>query len=963
MPQTRAACRATRSSRSRVTYRSQDSWGWRMGLVEREDEMRYTERLLESCAQGKGAIVVVSGPVATGKSAFLHLVTERAAELGWVVLDAAGAEVERSLPMGVVSQLFHGAPLPLDLMDELVRLLDEAASYALLSDSESREAQRERARVMHTLCRTLLAIAETSPLLVAVDDLHHADPASLQLLLSLARRCRGARVMLMLSESTNLRRFHPAFHSDFIGKPHSHLVKLGPLSQAGVAALLAERLDADAAGELAPRLHQISGGNPLLAGALVEEWAAAARGGRPPAPDEAPVDGEYARAVLSCLHRGEPHIRAVAEGLAVIGESHAPEWMGRLLRLDPPAVRDGLLALAAAGLLFDGGFRHPEARSAVVNDIDPARRADLHWRAARLLRDDGAPSVAVARQLVRAGQLHEPWTVEVLCEAAEEAQLNDEVDLAVQAYEAALRACRTEAETFRITAQLAQVEWRLDPAIAARHVGSLVAGLDTLSVGDRHVDWMVRFLLWNGRVAEAVSILERLGGDIECGREATSHSANRRLTTIWRTHSHPPLLDRIRPNPRVVSPPAIAGTPVGPQLQGAGSLAVVFTDGCSEEAVAGAEAVLQNSPLSDSSLARIVPALLALVYADRVDKAAPWCDQLLRESVDRGAPTWQAEFANIRSEISFRQGDLVAAEREARMAMERISMRSWGTAVGAPLAGLVLALTAMGRTDEAAEQLKHPVPEAAFQTVFGLRYLYARGCHLLATGLLPAALDDFLACGQLMREWEVDLPGFVDWRVGAATAGARMGQREDARRLLAEHQQRPAGRQSRSRAMLLVAQAELSDANRRATPLREAIDIFQGCGDRYGQAHALIELGENQREIGEHSRSRVTASMALRVAEECQAGPLVARALALNAGREKGEAWEGPHSLAGGEPLLSEAERRVVALVVVGHSNREIAEKLYVTMSTVEQHLTRIYRKLNIRSRSELPTALQDRAL
>jgi DNA-binding CsgD family transcriptional regulator len=937
-----------------------------MGLVEREDEEHYTERLLTGCAEGKGAIVVVSGPVATGKSALLHVVTERAADLGWVVLEAAGAEAERSLPMGVVSQLFHGAPLPVEVMDELVRLLDEAASYALLSDSESREAQRERARVTHSLCRMLLGLSEDSPLLIAVDDLHHADPASLQLLLSLARRSRNARLLMMLSEPTHLRRFHPAFHSDFVGKPHSHLMKLGPLSAAGVQTMLAAQLADDTAARLAPRLRRISGGNPLLVRALLEDWQSAARDATLPAAADFPVDGEYARAILACLHRGEAHVRDVAQGLAVLGDTHTPEWMGRLLRLEPAVVRHGTLALTAAGLLSEGTFRHPAARTAVLNEIDAARRCDLHWRAARLLRDDGANSVVIARQLIQAGQLHEPWTLDVLRAAAEEAQLTDQVDVAVQAYESALLACRTDAERFQTTLQLAQVEWRLDPSIAARHLASLVAGLNTLTIGDRYVDWIVRYLLWNGRIAEAVDILERLGGNTAEAAELTSPgAANRRLTTIWRNHSHPPLLDRIRPNFRVVSPRAIAGTPVGPQLQGAGSLAVVFTHGSTDEAVSGAEAVLQSSPLSDSSLARIVPALLALVYADRVDKAAPWCDRLLQEAVERRAPTWQAEFANIRSEISYRQGNLGAAEREARMAMSRIPPRSWGTAVGAPLAGSILALTAMGRTEQAAEQLKHPVPEAAFQTVFGLRYLHARGVYLLATGLLPAALDDFLACGQLMQEWEVDLPGFVPWRLGAVMAASGMGQREDARRLLAEQMDRPGGDQPRTRALRLTAQAMLTDARQRAALLREAIDIFQSCGDRLSQARALIELGENQREIGEHSRSRITASMALRVAEECHAEPLIERALALNsAGKDKAaDPWDSGHVYAGSDTLLSEAERRVVALAVVGHSNREIAEKLYVTMSTVEQHLTRIYRKLNIKSRSELPTALQDHTL
>ena len=55
---------------------------------------------------------------------------------------------------------------------------------------------------------------------------------------------------------------------------------------------------------------------------------------------------------------------------------------------------------------------------------------------------------------------------------------------------------------------------------------------------------------------------------------------------------------------------------------------------------------------------------------------------------------------------------------------------------------------------------------------------------------------------------------------------------------------------------------------------------------------------------------------------------------------------------------LSDAEQRVATLAALGHTNREIGKKLYITVSTVEQHLTRVYRKLNVRRRTELSLGL-----
>jgi DNA-binding NarL/FixJ family response regulator len=59
-----------------------------------------------------------------------------------------------------------------------------------------------------------------------------------------------------------------------------------------------------------------------------------------------------------------------------------------------------------------------------------------------------------------------------------------------------------------------------------------------------------------------------------------------------------------------------------------------------------------------------------------------------------------------------------------------------------------------------------------------------------------------------------------------------------------------------------------------------------------------------------------------------------------------------------GPNILSEAEWRVAELASSGHTNREIATKLYITVSTVEQHLTRVYRKLEVRNRKDLPASL-----
>ncbi|MBP5941428.1 helix-turn-helix transcriptional regulator [Streptomyces sp. LBUM 1476] len=63
--------------------------------------------------------------------------------------------------------------------------------------------------------------------------------------------------------------------------------------------------------------------------------------------------------------------------------------------------------------------------------------------------------------------------------------------------------------------------------------------------------------------------------------------------------------------------------------------------------------------------------------------------------------------------------------------------------------------------------------------------------------------------------------------------------------------------------------------------------------------------------------------------------------------------WEEPEGILGADGL-SAAERRVAWLAGIGHSNREMADRLCVTVSTVEQHLTKIYRKLGLKQRADL---------
>ncbi|MFI9274304.1 ATP-binding protein [Kitasatospora sp. NPDC052896] len=928
-------------------------------LVERENELAALGGLLRASMAGRCRVALVSGVVGSGKTELLHTFAESAMEQGAVLLTALASAATQSVSMGVLGQLFQPAQKPPagieSVFSLLATVLAGAASDALPAPAGFRlEGDGlASASVLDSLCAGLARVAATHPVVIGVDDVQYADVASLDCLLYLMRRLRYARVLFVLNESEHEQHRNPLFRVELLRQPGFRRIRLGPLSVAGVERMLALELGADRVGARGARYHAVSGGNPLLVRALLDDgqMAGAVSGGEPP--DGAPEVGDaFGQAVLACLHRGNPAMLAVARALAVLDTPSSPEMVERLLDLDPQMTAQVIDDLEIAGFIAGGGFRHPGARAAVLGDLSAERRATLHLAAARLLHAMQGPATGVARHLIAAGQAADPWAPEVLRVAAGQALRDDQAELAIEFLELAEQTAGGVEERLATAMLLVQAEWRVDPARSARHLTSLGAALRDGRLSGRQAAVLVRSMLWHGRLDDAVEALALLGREAEQSQEIASEL---RTLTQWLRASYPELLDRL------------AASPTGGrertslssfQSRAAGLLSAVLTGGGDESTVSGAEQILQAAVLDDTTLESIEAALLALVYADQPARAVAWCEPLLEEASARQVPTWAATLSAVRAEAAIRQGDAPAAERCGRAALRQLPARSWGVAVGAPVASLVLAKSAMGKHDEAAALVSQPTPNGMLGTRYGLHYLYARGHHYFVTERFDAAVSDFLTCGDLMGRWGVDLPALVPWRSAAAAALLRLGEREQAERLAEEQLVKVGGERSRSRGITLRTLAQASGLSRRPALLREAVANLQYAGDQLELAHALADLGFAHRSLGESDRSRSLADQALRLAGECEAEPLretLSKGLADPVARipeQRGSRRTGVAS-------LSDAELRVAALASLGFTNREIANQLYITVSTVEQHLTRVYRKLKVGRRADLPTDLQ----
>ncbi|MCG5216100.1 LuxR family transcriptional regulator [Streptosporangium sp. KLBMP 9127] len=921
-----------------------------MGLIEREEEFASLEALLTNAVMNRGRIALVSGAVATGKSSLLRAIAEHAIELGALAVTATGSYMERDLPLGVLRQLIEDAPLVPAERDRAMGLLEEGALAASAAGTDAEH--RIDAQVVHTLCTVLLDLSERYPLVIVVDDVHHADRASLLCLAYLARRVRSARILAVFAQSDRVRYTHTYFQTDLLRQPNCRRLRLAPLSRAGVTALVAARVGVEPAERFAGQWYALSGGNPLLAGALADDYTEFVRtAGEPSA--MVVVGDHFAQAVLSCLQSGQPRTMRVARGLAVLGE---PDGLDRLLDLPAMEVSRELFSLSASGLLKEGTFRHEAVKDAVLAGVESRELMELHRRAAELAHDMGTSPCVVADHLLQAGKVEAAWVVPTLEEAARSALRDGLVESAVAYLRLAWRECADEAHRSKLMTMLVRAEWRINPAAPEGHLSELAEAMNRGSLRGSDAVVLARALLWHGRFDDAGDVLEQLNASADPADHETV--AELVVAQLWLRATCPPLLTHLRHTPGERRLANMVSVAVSQRLESTLALAEVLTRGPREASMVTVEGILEESRLDEMTMDTVENSLLALTYAGRCDQVAPRCDMFSVEASSRRAPSRQARLAAIRAEVAIRQGDMPAAEHHARLALDSIPMNAWGVAIGWPLGSLILALTAMGKYDAVREHLGRPVPEAMFQTRYGLHYLHARGRHSMATDYHALALRDFQRCGELMLAWNLDTPGLIAWRNEAGEACLRMGQTEEAEQLIQAQLNACGPEARRAKGVALRLLAATTEPARRPALLRQATEYLQMAGDKYELAKALLDLVEVYDDLGEYRRARTIAARAQALARECRAVPILRT---LNTAEHAGVATAASSTPPPRELIsaLSEAERKVAALAAAGYSNREIAGKLFITISTVEQHLTRTYRKLSIGRRDDLPLVLE----
>ena len=596
-------------------------------------------------------------------------------------------------------------------------------------------------------------------------------------------------------------------------------------------------------------------------------------------------------------------------------------------------------------------FVHPIVRRAIVDSVPPYERESAHARAAELLADSGAPAAQVAAHLLAVrprGQLGR--VVGVLRDAAREALGHGAPDAATAYLSRALAEPPHDEERGHVLLELGVAEARTRAEDAASHLLEAIDLIDDdHALADAAIE-LANALQFSGRGDALAEILARVAARI------TEESAALRVEAelVWLAAY------RVR-HRRLVEeglarrlPERCGEDPAGRQL-----LAMHASETARAGRDPGKALRLARAALAGGALVRereapafSVPASV-LVYLDHFDEALAVLDEALLKARRTGAAYLFVMASWLRADLHLRRGDLAEAEADATNAVDAVAiLHSFHS--GSRLLGDLR--VERGDVSGAADFLDNPESgggeEGSWEGAFRRA---SRGRLRSLQGRDSEAVDDLLEAGSWLEAMGALNPAYLPWRSLAAAPLARLGDRNQALKFADEEVELArAWGAPRALGMSLRSAGLLAGGEEGLRLLREAVDVLSDSPALLERARALTELGAALRRANRRKQARERLADGLELAERCSAVLLAERAraeLVATGARPR-------RSRRSGEAGLTPSERRVARLAAAGHTNRDIAQALFVTPKTIEVHLSHAYRKLGIRSRAQLPGVL-----
>jgi DNA-binding CsgD family transcriptional regulator len=345
-----------------------------------------------------------------------------------------------------------------------------------------------------------------------------------------------------------------------------------------------------------------------------------------------------------------------------------------------------------------------------------------------------------------------------------------------------------------------------------------------------------------------------------------------------------------------------------------------------------------------------------LIYAEAFSPAQHFLDEALAAAVGASFAPGFIGASGQRALLNARRGMLLEAEADARAALEVARLHDWQLWQTHTLTMMIEALLARGQAADAWAELERALPSRDPPAGnHGALLLEARGRLRLELGDTQAGVDDLLEAGRRLDAWGLYNPSVAAWRSNAASGLAALGLSERAVRL-AEDEVTLARRWGSPRALgvALRGHALAYKDERTVVLLKESCSTLERSQAPVEYARALTDLGATLRRGNQRSEARGHLRAALEIAHTAGAMSLAERAHA-----ELTATGARPRMpLRSGVDALTPSERRIAQLAAGGQTNMTIAQGLFVTIKTVEMHLTSAYRKLNITSRTQLAHAI-----
>ncbi len=904
-------------------------------------EFGAVDDFLTSAAQ-RASGLVIEGEPGIGKTTLWLAAVEQASRDGFRVVSARAGSAEVVLSFAVLADLFGDiestelAELPTMQRVAVDRLLEQAG-----------ESPATDERVLGAAFLSVVErLAANSPVLVALDDVQWLDTSSQAALDFAVRRLKG-RVGMLVTARSGSADPAPASRLQMSRPDGVDRIRVGPMNLGGLHALFSARLGRSLPRPAMVRIAEISCGNPFYALELARAMDVSTANAEPTLPGSltalvrtrlAGLGSDVGTVLLTAATATTPTIELLS--LATDNNSE------RVVELLDEAETQGII-------VFDGNrvrFSHPLLASGVYSDASHARRRAIHRRLADIVQ---LPELR-ARHLALAATTGDPATLEALDVAAQVTRARGAPAAAAELVDLAIglggdtpqRRILAAGLHFR-AGDIGRARSVLEPAIVALPPGILRAIALNLLAGTR---------IYDDSFIEAAELLERALPDTE-GNAAVL--AQTHLTLSMAQAMAGQFDESLHNSEQSVARAEECGRPVliSQALAFWVSLKCMYGLGVDEANLA--RALDLENPDKDVPISFRASAAKALVLAwsGRLDEARTQMLDVRRNCIERGAESDMMWIASYTTLIDIWLGRFADAALVGEDTMERAQQLDGPNML--VIAGLVRTAVAAyrGRERDARAEARQAIEDAQ-----GCGAVYLTEWPIMSLGFLEVSLGNYAEALTTLRPLldrfhttpgtEIMTSAYLPDAVEAMVALGRLDEAEpliDALESNGRQLDRPwmLAVGARCRSMLLAARGDLEAADHAA---RQAISHHQRLPMPFELARTQLLLGQLERRQRHREAAAATLRTALAAFEE-MGTPLWAErardALARTA--------PSPGS------VLIPSEQRIAELAASGMSNQDIAATLFISSKTVEANLTRVYRKLAIRSRAQLSSHLNHR--